>query len=80
MNNLVWSLPDVAGKKFMQLVQHMGRWAVFSATSLVGILHIRRLLSKIAYDIYFIGFKSLNIIVLVAFLPAWSLACKATTR
>lgn len=67
MNNIMWSVPDMAGKLFMQLVEHLGRWAVFSAVSLAGMLRVRRLMSKIAYDVYFIGFKSLNIIILVAF-------------
>lgn len=67
MHDLVRSLPDRAGRISMQILEHMGRWAVFSATSLAGAVRIHRLLPKILYDIYFIGFKSLNIIVLVAF-------------
>lgn len=67
VHDVVRSLAGLTGKMFTELLEHMGRWAVFSAVSLAGMARMHRLLPKIAYDIYFIGFKSLNIIVLVAF-------------
>lgn len=66
MKNLM-AIPNVLGSTSLELVRNIGQWGVFSLTALLGVVHVRQLLPKVLYNIYFIGFKSLNIIILVAF-------------
>lgn len=55
------------GAAALNLVSNVGQWGVFSLRGLFGAFRIRGLLPKVLYNIFFIGFKSLNIIMLVAF-------------
>lgn len=55
------------GESALRVVNTVGLWAVFSWFSLIHIFAFKNLWPKVLYNIYFIGFKSLNIIVLVAF-------------
>ena len=66
MNKILF-LPARIGESFLCLLGTLGLWAVFSCASLAHVFSFRNLLPKVLYNIYFIGFKSLNIIVLVAF-------------
>ncbi|MDP3430146.1 MAG: ABC transporter permease, partial [Desulfomicrobium sp.] len=66
MKNIL-AFPAMLGASSLGIIRNVGQWGVFSLTALLGMVHIRRLIPKILYNIYFIGFKSLNIIVLVAF-------------
>jgi phospholipid/cholesterol/gamma-HCH transport system permease protein len=66
MKNIL-AIPALLGATSLGIIKNVGQWGVFSLTAVLGMIHIRRLLPKILYDIYFIGFKSLNIIILVAF-------------
>jgi phospholipid/cholesterol/gamma-HCH transport system permease protein len=65
--NKILFLPARIGESFLCLLGTLGLWAVFSCASLAHVFSFRNLLPKVLYNIYFIGFKSLNIIVLVAF-------------
>ena len=55
------------GQSTLRMASTVGLWAVFSCSSLLYAFSFKNLWPKIVYNIYFIGFKSLNIIVLVAF-------------
>jgi phospholipid/cholesterol/gamma-HCH transport system permease protein len=66
MKNIL-AIPALLGATSLGIVKNVGQWGVFSLTAVLGMIHLRRLIPKILYDIYFIGFKSLNIIILVAF-------------
>lgn len=61
------TIPAALGERVAAVTIHTGQWAVFSLTALAGLLRPRGLMPKILRDIHFIGFKSLSIIVLVAF-------------
>ena len=61
------TIPAALGERAAAVTVHTGQWAVFSLTALAGLLRPRGLMPKILRDIHFIGFKSLSIIVLVAF-------------
>lgn len=63
----ILAVPALLGEKVTQLAGTVGLWAIFSCSSLAHVFSLRNLLPKILYNIHFIGFKSLNIIVLVAF-------------
>lgn len=63
----ILALPTHVGDAAMAVIRQTGQWGLFSLTALIGVVHLRRLAAKILYEIYFIGFKSLNIIILVAF-------------
>lgn len=63
----VLTIPALLGERAYGIITHIGRWAVFSLTALAGVLRPRGLWPKVLYNIYFIGFKSLSIIALVAF-------------
>ncbi|MDY0226672.1 phospholipid/cholesterol/gamma-HCH transport system permease protein [Desulfomicrobium apsheronum] len=63
----ILAIPALLGATSLDIVKNVGQWGVFSLTAVLGMIHMRRLLPKILHDIYFIGFKSLNIIILVAF-------------
>ncbi len=66
MKNIL-AIPALLGAASLGIIRNAGQWGVFTLTALLGMVHVRRLAPKVLYDIYFIGFKSLNIIVLVAF-------------
>jgi phospholipid/cholesterol/gamma-HCH transport system permease protein len=66
MKNIL-AIPALLGATSLGIIKNVGQWGAFSLTAVLGMVHIRRLIPKILYDIYFIGFKSLNIIILVAF-------------
>lgn len=61
------TIPAALGERACAVAAHAGQWAVFSMSALAGLLRPRGLWSRVLHDIHFIGFKSLNIIVLVAF-------------
>lgn len=63
----VLALPLFLGQFSLGIVKNIGQWGVFSVSALINAVHLRTLWQKILYNIYFIGFKSLNIIILVAF-------------
>lgn len=63
----ILEIPALVGEKSLGILKNVGQWGVFSFAALLGLVHIRKLIPKILYNIYFIGFKSLNIIILVAF-------------
>ncbi|NLW81329.1 MAG: ABC transporter permease [Desulfovibrionales bacterium] len=66
MKNM-FSFPALIGETSLGLVKNVGQWGVFSLSALAGAVHIRQLFPKVLQNIHFIGFKSLNIIILVAF-------------
>ncbi len=66
MKNIL-AIPALLGATSLGIIRSAGQWGVFSLTALLGMVHARRLVPKILHDIHFIGFKSLNIIMLVAF-------------
>ena len=66
MKNIL-AIPAMLGAASLGIIRNAGQWGVFSLAALLGMIHVRRLVPKILRDIHFIGFKSLNIIVLVAF-------------
>lgn len=66
MRNLL-RLPTLIGATSLNVVRNVGQWGAFSFAALAGCARPHRLLSKVLYNIHFIGFKSLNIIMLVAF-------------
>lgn len=66
MKNIL-TIPALVGESSLGIIRNAGQWGVFSLAAVLGVVHIRKLLPKILYNIYFIGFKSLNIIILVAF-------------
>ena len=61
------AIPALVGETSLGIIRNVGQWGVFSFVALLGMVHIRKLFPKVLYNIYFIGFKSLNIIILVAF-------------
>lgn len=63
----VLALPNFLGELSLGILKNIGQWGVFSLSALVNAVYLRTLWPKIVYNIYFIGFKSLNIIILVAF-------------
>lgn len=60
-------LPQLLGTMALNTILTTGKWGIFSFQSMFSILHFRKIWTKILHEIYFIGFKSLNIIILVAF-------------
>lgn len=66
MNRILF-FPGYVGSAFLKFVANVGLWAVFSCRSLANAFFFKNLFPKVLYNIYFIGFKSFNIIVLVAF-------------
>ncbi len=63
----ILAIPALIGEAALTTVRNVGQWGIFSILALFGMVHLRKLFPKVLYNIYFIGFKSLNIIVLVAF-------------
>ncbi len=63
----ILAIPALIGETSLSIVRNVGQWGIFSLMAVFGMVHVRKLLPKVLYNIYFIGFKSLNIIVLVAF-------------
>ena len=55
---------SILGNSVIAFVQSLGRWAVFLAVGLWHILTPPRQFDKFVQQLYFIGFKSLSIIVL----------------